>query len=55
MVQVTGEVLIFKSLPVIRKLVIGLSPLKPEFKPQSLYIGAEVDKWHWNRFFCDYC
>jgi hypothetical protein len=50
MVQVTGKVLIFKALPVIWQLVIGLSPQKPEFKPQSLYVGAEVDKWHWDSF-----
>jgi len=55
MVQVTGKVLIIKALPVIRQLVIGLSPQKPEIKPQSLYVGAEVDKWHWYRNFCDYC
>jgi len=55
MIQVKSKALIFMALPVIRQLVIGLSPQKPEFKPQSLYVGAEVDKVHWERFFCDYC
>jgi hypothetical protein len=44
----------FKVLPVIRQFVIGLSPQKPEFKPRSFYVGAEVDKQHLDRFFCDY-
>jgi hypothetical protein len=44
MEQVTGKAPIFKVLPVIRQLLIGLSLQKPEFKPKSLYVGTEVDK-----------
>jgi hypothetical protein len=50
-ISVIGSKQNLGAIPWLRWLVISLSLQRPGFTPGSVYMGFEVDKQHWDRFF----